>query len=176
VPIARLIDANVRALQAVEPLLLRISDAQYCALIPPYAANVGQHLRHVADHYQLLLDGLNDAEAAFIDYDNRQRGEPEEAERSTMLLRLRQLCHRLQGLAGAAECALHVRLAVDAQPAPPVPSTLSRELLFVHGHTVHHYALIAAILKMQHIEVPPAFGIAPSTLQYNEPLCAPVSA
>ncbi|MDH3494762.1 MAG: hypothetical protein OEM82_14505, partial [Acidobacteriota bacterium] len=49
-----------------------------------------------------------------------------------------------------------------------LPTSLARELEFLHSHTVHHYALIAAKLGSMNIEVPFEFGVAPSTLKYWE--------
>lgn len=55
----------------------------------------------------------------------------------------------------------------------PISSSIERELVFLHGHTTHHYAIIAAILKLQGCAIDYAFGIAPSTLAYEEQLkCA----
>ena len=45
-------------------------------------------------------------------------------------------------------------------------STVERELQFLRFHTVHHFAIIAMILKIQGIETPKDFGFAPSTLAY----------
>ena len=51
---------------------------------------------------------------------------------------------------------------------------MERELIFLHGHTTHHYAIIAVILKMLELPVSADFGIAPSTLVYEEQMeCAP---
>jgi hypothetical protein len=45
-------------------------------------------------------------------------------------------------------------------------SSISREIEFVHSHTVHHHALIAEKLSSQGIETGRYFGVAPSTLEY----------
>jgi hypothetical protein len=44
-------------------------------------------------------------------------------------------------------------------------SSLARELQFTLSHTVHHYALIALILRLQGFAPPADFGVAPATLQ-----------
>ena len=46
-------------------------------------------------------------------------------------------------------------------------SSVSRELQFLVSHTVHHFALIAAIATFLDIPVPEDFGVAPSTLKYR---------
>ena len=59
-----------------------------------------------------------------------------------------------------------LRVRSEIEPELVMNSTLARETEFVHSHTVHHYALIAAKLKSVGIEVPDEFGVAPSTLRY----------
>jgi hypothetical protein len=46
-------------------------------------------------------------------------------------------------------------------------STMGRELQFLMSHTVHHYALVAIILKIQGCNCAEEFGVAPSTLRYQ---------
>jgi hypothetical protein len=46
------------------------------------------------------------------------------------------------------------------------PSTIGRELQFLASHTVHHFAIMAMILRLQDIHPPADFGIAPSTLRF----------
>jgi hypothetical protein len=43
-----------------------------------------------------------------------------------------------------------------------------RELQFLLSHTVHHYALMALILRLQGFNPAAEFGVAPSTLQHWE--------
>jgi hypothetical protein len=45
-------------------------------------------------------------------------------------------------------------------------SSVVRELEFLQSHTVHHYSLIAILLRLQGIEPEEDFGVAPSTLEY----------
>ncbi|MFW5688937.1 MAG: hypothetical protein ACOC1U_05120, partial [Spirochaetota bacterium] len=46
-------------------------------------------------------------------------------------------------------------------------STLERELAVLASHTVHHYAIIALLLRVQDVDVPASFGVAPSTLRHE---------
>lgn len=165
--ICHLFTANIQSLKTAENVLLNINDEQYRAIIHPYSANLGKHLRHITDHYQLLFEGL---EAGCVDYDQRKRVEIEETNRSAMILRLRQICGELERISTTTEKdrTLLISLAVDeGMEVPTVPTSLSRELVFLQSHTVHHYAIIAAILKLQNIELDDDFGIAPSTLKYE---------
>jgi hypothetical protein len=46
-------------------------------------------------------------------------------------------------------------------------TSVTRELQFLASHTVHHYAVIAAMLRPQGVEPGNDFGVAPSTLEYE---------
>jgi hypothetical protein len=48
-----------------------------------------------------------------------------------------------------------------------LPSTISRELQALSSHTIHHFALIAVILRLHGIFLDPEFGVSPSTLRYQ---------
>lgn len=172
--ISKLIEANIHSLEAAEQILLGITDCQYRAVVGPFSVSLGKHFRHITDHYQQLLAGLPQA---LIEYDRRERLEAEEYERSAMIMRLRSINNQLSQLVKKLQCdrSLSVCLALEEfGDSPIVPSTLSRELLFLQSHSVHHYAIISAILKLQHVDVEPDFGIAPSTLKYEKgKKCAP---
>lgn len=87
---------------------------------------------------------------------------------------MEQIADRLAAIdAHALDRPLKVR---SEQPVDGIPewcgSTLHRELQFLVSHTVHHYALIVALLGRLSYELEPEhadFGIAPSTLaHWNE--------
>lgn len=165
--ISKLIEANIHSLEIAEQILLKITDAQYRTTVEPFTANLGKHLRHITDHYRLLLAGLPQA---LIEYDRRERLETEENERSAMIMRLRSICNQLSQLGQNCPNDIPVSVCLSIEEdddAPSVPSTLSRELVFLQSHSVHHYTIISAILKLQKIHVEPNFGIAPSTLKYE---------
>jgi hypothetical protein len=44
---------------------------------------------------------------------------------------------------------------------------MARELEFLLSHTVHHYAIVAILCRLQGIAVDDGFGVAPSTLRHR---------
>ena len=46
-------------------------------------------------------------------------------------------------------------------------SSVSREIEFVHSHTIHHYAVIARLIAEAGESVSNDFGVAPSTLRFR---------
>jgi len=55
----------------------------------------------------------------------------------------------------------------DDDGSPWSESTVKRELQYLQAHTIHHYALIALILRIQGITPHDEFGVAPSTLRHH---------
>jgi uncharacterized damage-inducible protein DinB len=142
------------------------------ALAP--GGGVGAHLRHVADTVAAFLRGLEDGA---IDYDRRERDERIEREPARARARFLALgaeVRRMEGRDPAEE--LLVRAEACTVGAAWQRSTLARELVVLLSHTVHHYALIAVLLRARGIEPPPDLGVAPSTLAHwngGRTACAP---
>ena len=80
-----------------------------------------------------------------------------------------RLVDNLESLTDDGSRALQVALDCTEDEAPRwAPSSVARELQFLVSHTVHHYAVIAAMLRPQGIEPGVDFGVAPSTLKYEQ--------
>lgn len=180
-PPLNVVDDNIEVLETGLAILQGLSNQNYSqAFEPYYSASAGKHMRHILDHYTRFFDGLASGQ---IQYDARDRDPRIETDRqfaiATILTtrdRLDALKERLGQDRQLAGQPLTVRLCTStaAPRARDVATSLERELIFLHGHTTHHYAIIAALLKMLEVPVSADFGIAPSTLVYEEQLeCAP---
>jgi uncharacterized damage-inducible protein DinB len=128
---------------------------------------VGPHLRHCIDAYRCLLDGLT---SGVVDYDARSRDRRVETDREAGLTAMGDLIDDLRALT-AVDAGRELLARVDTPAAVDEAdassrSTLHRELQFLVGHTVHHYALIAMILRQHGVDVGREFGVAPSTLRH----------
>ena len=134
-----------------------------------FSASVGEHFRHLIEHYQAFLDGWP---GGVVDYDARPRNAQLETDMASARASIENLRRRLRALPADLDLAqpVAVRCCTGAEmKASPVPSCLSRELVFLHGHSVHHFALIVIILKQRGITVEQNFGIAPATLVSRGP-------
>jgi hypothetical protein len=47
-------------------------------------------------------------------------------------------------------------------------STYGREFVYSIAHAIHHYALISVMARLTQTELPPGFGVAPSTLAHRK--------
>jgi uncharacterized damage-inducible protein DinB len=161
----RMAGRNVELLHQGAELLGRIDDRQYAEAPPdrPGAA-VGGHLRHCLDFYRCFLTGL---EGGHIDYDGRERDPCLETERERALALLREIAEALEALDADPDLPLAVRQdEEEGAEGRWGASSLHRELQFLLSHTVHHYALIALLLRGHGVEPPAGFGFAPSTLRH----------
>jgi uncharacterized damage-inducible protein DinB len=156
-------------------LAIALDDETFaCALALAPGGSVGAHLRHVADFVAALL---RDLAGGAVDYDRREReerAEREPARARARLLRLRDEVAALGRLDPARE--LRVRSEACLVGAEWQRSTLARELGGLLSHTVHHYALIAVLLRARGVEPPAELGVAPSTLAHwreERAACAP---
>ena len=170
---------NVDALRRTLALVERLTDEQYAHVDARLgAASIGAHVRHVLDHYRLFLDGLPDGE---VDYDARERDTDVERSAGAAAAEARRLCAALAalgalaagagagGAAGWAGRPLRVRQQGDEVPGrcDGCDSHVERELLFLLSHAVHHQALIAVLARVQGLDVPELFGVAPSTASWQ---------
>ena len=163
-----IIDDNIRFLEQGVQLLKGIADGAYTHVAPPlYGNGIGGHFRHCLDHYVNLLDGLD---ARVVDYDSRARELKIETNRVYAISCIQQLILRLKALPeDAPERSLSCKMDCGSEDTLRMSgSSVRRELQFLISHTVHHYALIAMMLRYQGIEPHPEFGVAPSTLRYRE--------
>ena len=71
-----------------------------------------------------------------------------------------------------ADAPIYVRnqLFCDSISEPKSSSTIGRELVFLHSHTTHHFALIAFLLRAQGVTVPADFGLNPATVKHAREL------
>ena len=129
---------------------------------------IGKHVRHLLDHYRALLDPSVAAGTA-IDYDHRERNVPMETDRSAALGAIDELRGRVSAM-GELDLARRVRVRVMVAgdgTESVLDSTLGRELAFASHHAVHHHAMIKAIGAEHGMTAGAAFGLAPSTINYQ---------
>jgi len=155
-------------LRQLQEVVEGLSDAQYTQKpVGVIESSIGGHVRHCLDHVQALLIG---AVSGSIDYDRRERGTPIESSRNAALRCLCDLSAKLELLATAGidtDVTVSALMCSD-QPPLELRSTLARELAYVLSHTIHHNALIGAMVQTLAGRLPDRFGYAPSTVAYQD--------
>jgi len=169
--IRRIADDNIGCLQQGAELIGGFDTAHFTSRFSHcYNSSIGEHFRHILDHYQCLIEGVErrDNGRILIDYDLRQRDPQMERDPDRTIAWITRICGFLEKISGARIGSLAVKMDTGSNIEDQfASSSLSRELQFLLSHTVHHYALIATMNAVAGVETPEDFGIAPSTLAHR---------
>ncbi|MBT8139047.1 MAG: DinB family protein [Gammaproteobacteria bacterium] len=164
-----LVQDNKQLLSQLDALLCALDDSHYTnnesAL---FDSALGLHVRHMLDHYDCFIRGLADK---CIDYDSRERDVRVEAGTDFARERLRRLSNALDQLPRENQAVTVLQSSSgDTANRQPLASSLARELVFLHSHSIHHQASISSLLRaLGASELEPVdFGIAPATCQHQE--------
>ena len=163
----QLLAAMDEVLEQGEALLMELSDAQY-ADAGGFRTSVGAHYRHSLEHFKLLLEAVNGPK---VDYDRRERDAGLEQERLLALQMTRDFRHAtrfLSTLQPDRPIEARYKISYAGSGACSASSTIGREIMYAVSHAIHHYALIGMICDMRKMPVPQDFGVAPSTIAYQE--------
>jgi len=156
-PVASLIEELGRA----SAIIASVDDVNYCRRANG-SGSVGAQVRHNLDFVDLFVKGVR---VGRVDYGARERDLRIENDRIAAFDRIEVLQLSLEQLDKTSLLnTVSVRSEIDDQVW--LPSSVLRELEFVHSHTVHHHALIAEKLIGFGIAVQNELGVAPSTLKY----------
>lgn len=164
-----LVQANIHFLEQGVHLLDDIDDEMYVITQPSqYNSGIGKHFRHILDHYLSLVEHKQGK----IDYDARERDGRIETDRGYAISLAIEIIGKLRpysedGSLIREKVSVRSNEGAKTGDSPWSSSSIKRELQFLISHTVHHYALIAVILRIQGYDPGEEFGVAPSTLQYQ---------
>jgi hypothetical protein len=135
-----------------------------------FSSGIGRHFRHVLDLYSCFTN----CENCRIDYDARNRNPRIESDRTFAISEAHRIIDSIQKRTVSAIDSGIEEIEVSSNEgenpsgvSPWCSSSITRELQYLASHTVHHYALIALIYKLQGGKPPEDFGVAPSTLLYE---------
>ena len=139
-------------------------------------ATVGQHFRHSTDHMERAVLAALDYQQSEIHYDVRQRGKLDEYDLNAAAKRVRRVQNLFDQIGSFTPSMHHptqayFMLSGDDASELALPTTVARELAFGAHHAIHHLALVRIIcfhtLGMDMDDLPPDFGRAPSTLNFD---------
>lgn len=162
-----MLKSHLEVIDQAISLLNELDHNSFTQVLSPYfSGSIGQHLRHVIDHYENLFDGLAEG---FVNYNQRKRFcsvEKSLEACSQALYNIRSKINALTTTQLSEALSILTEISISEQDDALVASNVERELVFASFHAIHHYALIKIIRQMQHATVPPEFGYAPATLTY----------
>lgn len=154
-------------------LLFELGDKTYSRVAgTPFNASVGQHYRHVLEHFQSLIRGLRAAE---INYDARERNQRLQSDVTYASIATCDVLRALKQYTDetlARECKVINSVGYSSSQPTCLESNVSRELAYCVGHAIHHFAIVRLICHEIDITVPAEFGVAPATLKQMKALAA----
>lgn len=161
-----LLTTSVEIIKQLKHLVGQLSEEQYTRKIDVLSSNtIGKHIRHIVEFYECLMKGIP---GGVIDYDARERNL--NLETDTVHTK-----HILDGMLAILEDVkedqpLTLAISYSDSYKNRIQTTLYRELAYNIEHAVHHFAIISIAIKQEFpmIKVDPNFGIAYSTVKYQE--------
>jgi hypothetical protein len=169
-PLNYFVAQNVSLLHQGLELLENMTDTVYCCNGHMcFSSGIGRHFRHILDLYRCLVE----MDGNRVDYDARQRNADIESDRLVAISTAKEMVAALEEMA-KQQVGLDPEIEVSSNEgrnegniSPWCRSSLVRELQYLASHTIHHYALIAMIFRLQDGAPPDEFGVAPSTLLFE---------
>jgi hypothetical protein len=165
-PAGTQIGGLIDELERAVALISRLDEVTFRRVVN--GSSVGAQFRHDLDMVSTLIAGVGNGR---LDYGNRERDQRIEADPRFAVSRYRDLILRLS-LLDERSMGMSVLVRSEVDRKIWLPSSLGREVEFVHSHTVHHHALIAEKLATIGIEAAENFGVASSTLEYRAKIAA----
>ena len=161
------ITGSIESIDQLIDFIDSLTDADYQYRAQPWFDNaIGQHLRHVVDLYQALI---NQHTNTVVDYDVRRRGASVEKCRTTGLKELNEIRLWLQNLPAERieqSVTISTEVAITSQQIEVFQSSFGRELCFASSHLTHHLAMMVIIAKLAGKAVESALGLAPATASF----------
>lgn len=157
---------NVELIQQAREVVAKLG-TRYGESPAPGQSTAGAHFRHIVDHYQVLLAGL---ESGRVDYYTRARDPELEASPDRMASALSNIEGTIQGLGADLDKPLRVDTggaAHEGGEARWAVSSVRRELAFVLSHTLHHMATIASVARTLGVDLDASVGVAHSTAAHR---------
>ena len=155
-------------LEEIKKLIMQLSEEQYMhhsRLLSE--ATIGQHVRHIVEFYQSILNGLTTKR---INYDSRKRDLLIETNREFAIQIIDGICSRLALDIADEPFVLEGNLCADEGHETQLKTTLFRELAYCLEHSIHHQALIkVGLLELNCLSfIDDTFGLAPATIRYKK--------
>jgi hypothetical protein len=159
----------IHIVKQINGILTHIEASLYQMPLDIYnGSSIGQHFRHIYDFFRCLAQG---AAQEVVDYAQRERDLRIEQDplfaQSAFVRELEYLLslEEYTPVAVRADFSAHHDLG-----RPEYPSSVGREITFIHDHAVHHLAIIKIGLQAEAPDLlkDQNLGVAPSTVKFRQ--------
>jgi len=155
--------------QQIKGILTQIEAELYRTPLELYnGSSIGQHFRHIYDFFHCLSKGV---QVDVVDYAQRNRDLQIEQNPLFALAAFEEKMAYLLTLEELKPIKVRADFSsVSNASQPEYPSSIGREITFVHDHAVHHLAIIKIGLQSEapHLLKDKNFGVAASTIKFRQ--------
>jgi uncharacterized damage-inducible protein DinB len=157
------------ALELNAQVLSSLSDQQYQTKLEYFGSSVGEHMRHILDHYSKLLESSGGAP---VRYDERRRGTDVEVSRAAAIKVNEDVLQVLESQVvekrdGSELLTVSFMTDPITSSEDSSSSSLHRELLFCAHHATHHQFVIKLMMRELGQKADDSLGLAVSTKSFH---------
>jgi len=128
---------NIALLKQLSDILIQLKEEEYQQPLEVYSgSSLGQHTRHILSFFHCIVNGVTSDEVC---YDARNRNQLIEISPKAAIEDIENITSNLKNINSDKQVVFSS--TIDGHK-DSIPSSLSRELLYVIEHTVHHMAII----------------------------------
>lgn len=160
-------EAFSNILNQLEEVLVQINNDEIASPVSAFSgSSLGQHFRHSMEFIQCLMNGYQNDQ---VNYDLRERS----VELETDVQFIIEQIHVFNRFLASCDVKKKLELCINYDPDTDqnicIPTNLERELAYNIEHIIHHMALVKIGIKetCPNVILPPGFGIAISTIKYQ---------
>lgn len=159
-----LCNANIEVLNQLKELV-QLSTDIYVKKPNSKHAGIGEHVRHVLDHYRALRNGLPTRK---VDYNLRTRNSLEESQPHVAQKKIDELINWLANLDyDDSDITVVSEISLRENQSQTLQSNTEREMLYLINHSIHHMAYASLLASVNGINLPAYIGLAPGTATYQ---------
>ncbi|MCP4460731.1 MAG: DinB family protein [Cytophagales bacterium] len=130
-------------------------------------STVGQHMRHTIEFFICLMDAATND---IISYDQRKHDAILEIDSKLAIHVIGSIQEFLSKEISDRPLTNEANYEVEGGENVRMTSSFHRELAYCIEHAIHHMALIKVAIhqKFNYVSLPPHFGVASSTVRYQQ--------
>jgi hypothetical protein len=164
-------DLSRACTQILHQLSDTIQQLDECEFVRPSEAlsgsTIGQHLRHTLEFFICLEQGFD---LGVINYDKRAHDRLIETDKHIAIGTINQMISFVSSMNTNKSLTLQVGYDLDKEEYISLETNALRELVYNIEHAVHHMAIMKIGIRevAPAVKLPSDFGIAASTIRYQE--------
>ena len=155
-------------LNEIKNLLVQLTNENYTQILKHLSgATIGQHVRHIIEFYQTIVD-IDTRNS--INYDIRRRNLRIEEDINYAIQLIEDISNFFCVSIPDRNCKLESNLSSNNNECLTIPTSLYRELAYCLEHSIHHQALIkVGLIELDKVDcINSNFGIAPATIRHKK--------